>query len=139
MAIATPHVAGHAASAAGHSPGGAFASLKELGHTFIDILHTRFDLLVTEIAEEQVRLAEVLLLAAVALLCSFLAIVIVAVFVVATLWETEYRIIATVGIAVALVAGAIGCGIGCIRKAKQKPKLFSESVSELGADLDRLK
>jgi uncharacterized membrane protein YqjE len=118
---------------------GSFESLKELGHTAVDILHTRFDLLVTEIAEEQVRLAELLLFAALSLLSLFLAVVIIAVFVVATLWETEYRVLATGLIAAALLASGIGCGVACLRKAKAKPKLFSASVDELGADLERLK
>jgi uncharacterized membrane protein YqjE len=121
------------------SPTSSFDSLKELGRTAVDIVHTRFDLLVTEIAEEQVRLAELLLYAALALLCLFLAVVIVAVFVVASLWETEYRVLATGLIAAALVAIGIGCGLACVRKAKAKPRLFSASVDELGADLDRLK
>jgi uncharacterized membrane protein YqjE len=134
MAIATAGPGtGHARAA------GPFESLKELGRTAIDIVHTRFDLLVTEIAEEQVRLAELLLYAALALLSLFLAVVIVAVFVVATLWDTEYRLIATGGIAAALLLSAIGCGVACVRKAKEKPKLFSSSLDELGADLDRLK
>jgi len=130
MAIAT---GGHAQTA------GPFASLKELGRTAVDILHTRFDLLVTEIAEEQSRLAELLLFAAIAILCLFLAVVIVAVFVVASLWDTPYRVIATGGIAAVLALSGIGFGIAVIKKAKAKPKLFSSSLDELGADLDRLK
>src|SRR5204863_9503319 len=89
-----------------HRAAGSFESLKELGRTAVDIVHTRFDLLVTEIAEEQGRIAELLLYAALALLCVFLAVVIVAVFVVASLWDTEYRVLATGIIAAApLVSG----------------------------------
>jgi uncharacterized membrane protein YqjE len=131
MAIAT---GGH-----GRASPGPFESLKELGRTAVDILHTRFDLLVAEIAEEQVRLAELLLYAALAILSLFLAVVIVAVFVVASLWDTDYRVLATGLVAAALVAAGIGCGVACVRKAKVKPKLFSASVEELGADLERLK
>jgi uncharacterized membrane protein YqjE len=124
----------------GHAHGtGPFESLKGLGRTAIDIVHTRFDLLVTEIAEEQVRLAELLLYAALSLLSLFLAVVIVAVFVVATLWDTEYRMLATGVIAAALLLSGIGCGMACVRKAKEKPRLFSSSLDELGADLERLK
>ena len=133
MAIATSGATGP-----GHAPG-PFESLKELGRTAVDILHTRFDLLVTELAEEQVRLAEVVLFAAIALLCLFLAVVIVAVFVVASLWDTEYRLLATGLIAAALLAGGVGCAFACLHKAKQKPRLFSSSLDELGTDLERLK
>jgi uncharacterized membrane protein YqjE len=114
-------------------------SLKALGRTAADILHTRFDLLVAEIAEEQVRVAELLLYAALSLLCLFLALVIVAVFVVATLWDTQYRTLATGLVAAALALAGAGCGVACVRKARAKPKLFSASLDELGADLERLK
>jgi uncharacterized membrane protein YqjE len=130
MAIAT---SGHGRTA------GAFETLKDLGRTAVDIIHTRFDLLVTEIAEEQTRIAELVLYAAIAILCLFLSVVIVAVFIVATLWETEYRVLATGLIAAILLATGVGCGIACIRKAKEKPRLFSASLDELGADLERLK
>lgn len=118
---------------------GPFESLKDLGRTAVDILHTRFDLLVTELAEEQVRVAEVVLYAAIALLCLFLALVLIAVFVVASLWETDYRVLATGLITAALIVGGLGCAYACVSKAKQKPRLFSASLDELGADLDRLK
>jgi uncharacterized membrane protein YqjE len=118
---------------------GPFASLKELGRTAVDILHTRFDLLVTEIAEEQSRLAELLLYAALAILSLFLAVVTIVVFVVASLWETQYRVPATGGIAAILVIAGIWFAFTVIRKAKEKPRLFSSSLDELGADLERLK
>jgi uncharacterized membrane protein YqjE len=118
---------------------GLLQSLRSLSRTAIDILHTRFDLLVTEIAEEQARLAELLLVAALSLLCFFLSIVFVAFLVVVAFWDTDYRILAT-GLMAALLFG-IGCGLGAVflKKVKSKPKLFSESLDELGADLERLK
>jgi uncharacterized membrane protein YqjE len=118
---------------------GAFESLKELGRTAIDILHTRLDLLVTEITEEQSRLAELLLYAAGALLCLFLAVVIGAVFVVASLWDTPYRLAATGAIAAVLIVSGAACAILFLKKAKAKPRLFSTSLDELGADLERLR
>ena len=130
MAIAT--------SGRSRSPG-PFESLKELGRTAVDILHTRFDLLVTEIHEEQSRIAELLLYAAIAILCLFLAVVIVAVFIVASLWDTPYRTLATGLIAALLVIVGAGCMAACVHKAKARPRLFSASVEELGADLERLR
>ena len=130
MAIATR---GHGRTA------GPFESLKDLGRTAVDILHTRFDLLVTEIHEEQSRVAELLLYAAVAILCIFLALVIVAVFVVASLWDTPYRTLATGLIAAALAIAGIVCAVTFFRKAKARPRLFSSSLDELGADLERLR
>ena len=121
------------------APPGPFGALKQLGRTALGIVHTRLELLVTEIAEEQSRLAELLLYAALAILSLFLAVVIVAVFVVASLWETPYRILATGGIAAVLVIAGVGFTLTVIKKAKAKPKLFSSSLDELGHDLERLK
>jgi uncharacterized membrane protein YqjE len=47
-----------AAAGTQHRAPGPFAALKALGRTALDILHTRLALLITEIAEEQSRLAE---------------------------------------------------------------------------------
>lgn len=118
---------------------GPYDSLKALGRTAVDIVHTRFELLVTEIAEEQNRLAELLLYATLALMCVFLALVIVAVFVVASLWETPYRMLATGVVSVLLIASALAFATVFARKARAKPRLFSTSLGELGADLERLR
>ena len=110
-----------------------------MGRSAVDVLHTRVELLVLEIAEEQVRLAEILFYAALSLLCVFLAVVIVAVFVVGVLWDTEYRVVAIGSIAVLLAAAGAVCGTLCVRKAKVKPRLFSASLEELEADRERMR
>lgn len=118
---------------------GPFQSLKTLGRIVVDILHTRFDLLVEEISEEQRRLAELLLYGVLALLCLFLALVTLAVFAVAALWDTPYRLLSTgVFAALLVVAGAV-CAYIFVGKAKSRTRLFSTSLDELGADLERLK
>lgn len=126
-----------AAGSQGHAAG-PFESLKELGRTALDILQTRFDLLVTEISEEQGRLAELLLYAALALFCLFLAAVIVAGFVIASLWDTPWRLLATGVMFAGLVGGGVACSIAFFRKAGARPRPFSTSLDELGADLERL-
>lgn len=118
---------------------GPFASLKTLGRTVVDILHTRFDLLVAEISEEQRRLAELLLYGVVALLCLFLALVTMAVFAVAALWDTPYRLLSTGIFASLLLVAGVVCTFIFLGKAKARPRLFSASLDELGADLERLK
>ena len=86
-----------------------------------------------------VPVTELLLYGAVALLCLFLAAVILAVFVVASLWETPYRLLATGVIAAMLVAACAACTLVFVKKAKAKPRLFGASLDELGADLERLR
>lgn len=114
-------------------------SLKALGRTALEILHTRFELLVTELSEEQSRLSELLLLAAVAFSCLLLAVAIVAGFVVASLWDTPYRLLAAGALVAVLLGGGVACGIAFFRKAGARPRPFSASLEELGDDLVRLK
>ena len=117
---------------------GAFASLKALGRTAVEILHTRLALLVTEIAEEQGRLAELLVYAALALLCLAFAIVMLAILVVVSLWDTPYRLLAAGAVAAVFAAAGVASAIALVRKTRAKPRLFSASLQELDTDLERL-
>ncbi len=119
--------------------GGPFQSLKELGRTVVDILHTRFDLLVTEIAEEQNRLAELLLYAALALFCLSFAVAIVVTFVVASVWDTPYRVPVTGVIAAVFIITGVTCAVTFVRKLNTKPRIFSTSLEALGVDQEHLK
>lgn len=118
---------------------GPFAFLKRLGRTALDVLYTRLDLLVAEIAEEQRHLAELLLYAALAFFCLFLAVAVVAAFVVASFWDTPYRLLATGLTTVVLAIAGVACAITGVRKAQAQPKLFGTSLAEVGADLEHLK
>jgi len=117
---------------------GPFDSLKALGRTAVDIVHSRFDLLVIEIAEEQSRLVELILYGAIAFVCLFLAGVVVAGSVLAWLWDTPYRTLAIV--VAAMIPGAAGlyCALTFTKKLKAKPKLFASSVEVLATDLEHL-
>lgn len=118
---------------------GPFESLKALGRTAVDILQTRAALLVTEIAEEQGRLAQLLVYAATTLLCLVVAVVMLAVLVMATLWDTPYRLLAAGVVAAVFAAAGVASAIALVRKSRAKPRLFDASLEELGADLERLK
>lgn len=117
---------------------GPFDSLKALGRTAVDIVHSRFDLLVIEIAEEQSRLVELILYGAIAFVCLFLAGVVVAGSVLAWLWDTPYRTLAIVVAATIPGAAGLYCGLTFAKKLKAKPKLFASSVEVLATDLEHL-
>ena len=119
--------------------GGLLDSLKALGRVAVDMLHTRLDLLATELAEEQGRITELLLIGAVSLLCVFLATVFAAFFVVVLFWDTPYRLVAPGVIAVALAIVAAVAGITFRRRVRSKSKLFSATLGELGEDIRRLR
>ena len=126
-----------AAGTQGRAPG-ALASLKALGRTALEILHTRLALLVTEIAEEQGRLAELLVYAALTLLCLGFAVVMLAMLLVVSLWDTPYRLLAAGAVAAVFAAAGVASAVALVRKTRAKPRLFGASLEELDTDLDRL-
>jgi uncharacterized membrane protein YqjE len=118
---------------------GLFESLKHLGRTAIEALHTRLDLLSAELKEEQLRITELLVVAALSLLCAFLAIVFAAFFVVVAVWETPYRLWVTGLLALALVAAAAMLWRNFRRRMMERPRPFKATLEELSADIEHLR
>jgi len=118
---------------------GLIDSLKGIARTAVEILHSRLELLVTEIAEEQSRLIELALVAALALLAVFLGIVFAAFLVVAAFWDTPYRLWATGLIAVALIVVGAALWTVFLKKAKAKGKAFAATLHELATDIEHLR
>jgi uncharacterized membrane protein YqjE len=119
--------------------GGLFESLKRLGRTAVEALHTRLDLLSAELKEEQARITELLVVAALALLCLFLAIVFAAFFVVVAVWDTPYRLWVIGLIALILMAAAALLWRSFRRRIIERPKPFKETLEELRADIQHLR
>jgi len=117
---------------------GLFDSLKTLGRNAVDTLHTRFELLVTELAEEQAHLVELLLVAAISLLCFFLGVVFTAFSIVVFFWETPYRLAAPGLIAIVLFITAGVAWSVFRKKGKSKGRFLSATLHELAVDRDRL-
>jgi uncharacterized membrane protein YqjE len=119
--------------------GGLFDSLKSLGRTAVEALHTRLDLLSTELKEEQARITELLVIAVLAVLCLFLAIVFAAFFVVVAVWDTPYRLLATGLLAVALAGAAWALWASFRREMTSRPRPFKATLEELSADIERMR
>ena len=122
----------------GRGPG-LFESVKALGRTAVEALHTRLDLLSTELKEEQARITELLVIAVLALLCVFLAIVFAAFFVVVAVWDTPYRLW-VIGLLAAVLAGA-GAALWSVfrRKITARPRPFHATLEELSGDIERMR
>jgi uncharacterized membrane protein YqjE len=119
--------------------GGLFESLKHLGRTAVEALHTRLDLLSAELKEEQARITELLVVAALSLLCVFLAIVFAAFFVVVAVWDTPYRLWVTGLLALSLGAAAILLWRNFRRRMSDRPRPFKATLEELSADIEHLR
>jgi len=122
---------------AGPTPG-VVAALRSLVANTIDIVRTRLELLANEVEEERVRTLEIVLLAAIALFCASVGVLLITTWIVVLLWE-QYRLTT---IAVLALAYLLGAGIALRRlKARkaERSKLFSASLAELARDRDLLK
>ena len=124
---------------AGDRGGGLFDSLKTLGRTAVEALHTRLDLLSTELKEEQARITELLVIAVLSLLCLFLAIVFAAFFVVVAVWDTPYRLWVTAGLAAILAGAAAALWQQFRRGITSGRRPFHATLEELSGDLERLR
>lgn len=119
--------------------GGLFDSLKSLGRSAVEALHTRLDLLSSELKEEQARITELLVIAILSLLCLFLAIVFAAFFVVVAVWDTPYRLWVIAALAAVLAGGAYALWQYFRREITGRPRPFHATLEELSADLERLR
>jgi uncharacterized membrane protein YqjE len=120
-------------------PAGLLESLKGIARSSVEIVHSRLELLVTELSEEQSRLIELALIAALALLAVFLGIVFAAFLVVAAFWDTPYRLWATGLIAGTLIVVGAALWMVFRNKAKAKGKAFAATLHELATDIEHLR
>jgi uncharacterized membrane protein YqjE len=123
----------------GRGGGGLFDTLKTLGRSAVEALHTRLDLLSTELKEEQARITELLVIAVLALLCLFLAIVFAAFFVVVAVWDTPYRLWVIALLAATLTGIAAALWSYFRRRITARPRPFHATLEELNADIERLR
>ena len=123
---------------AGAPAPGVIAALRSLAANAVAIVHTRLELLANEIEEERIRTLRIALLAAIALFCAAVALLLITTWIVVALWE-QYRLatLATLALVYLIVAGI------ALHKLKastnERSKLFSTSLAELARDRDLLK
>lgn len=123
--------------AAGPAPG-VIGALRSLAANAVAIVQTRLALLANEVEEERVRTLQILLLAAVALFCAAVGVLLLTAWVVIALWE-QYRL-ATVAVLAAGYLIAAGVALHKLKlRSAGRPKLFSASLAELARDRDLLK
>ena len=116
---------------------GLLESLRNLGKTFLAVLHTRLEIFASEIDEQGAVLARIAVLAAVAALCLGLAVILIVLFVAVLFWDTN-RLLA-IG-AMAAIFAAVGI-IACLmlRSAiARRPKLLAATLAELRKDKSKL-
>ncbi len=104
----------------------------------IEIGHTRLQLAATELEEERLRIAQLLLYACAALFFLGLGLVLAALLLVLLFWESNRVLVLTLEAALFLAVGA-GLCVAWRRKATTKPKLLATTLAELERDRTALR
>lgn len=120
----------------GETPG-LLQSLRNFAATLVALLQTRLDLLATELEEERLRLAQVLLWGCVALVFLVLGVVMLTFFVVALFWDT-HRVLVSGLLALIYLAIGVAAALVARSRAQARSKLFSASLAELTRDREQL-
>ena len=113
------------------------ASVSRLAGTLIGILQTRLELATVELEEETLRFFSYFLFVLVAMFCLCMAILLSVLLIVVAFWDT-YRVAVLVSLIVAFGLGALLIGSGIRKNYRNKPKILSYTLSELGKDVERL-
>jgi uncharacterized membrane protein YqjE len=118
-------------------PRGLFGSARVVLGALVDIVQTRLQLASTELEEERLRVAELLLFAAAALFFLGLGIVLATLLLVLVFWEGPRLLVLGAAAAFFLVLGA-GLAATWRRKSRGKPALLASTLAELQRDRDAL-
>jgi uncharacterized membrane protein YqjE len=112
---------------------GVLASLRRLGATLVEVLHTRAELLAREFERERVRITRLLLLGVVALFFLALGAITFTIFIIVLFWDSQ-RLVAIGFLTVLYFAIAIGLALSAKREAAQSAKPFASTVAQLKKD-----
>lgn len=112
--------------------------MRQLGATFVALLHTRIEIVAAEFEEERIRLRQGLLLAIVAGFSLAVASLLAVMFLVVLFWDT-HRLIAIGALFLVFFGIGASCILTLLRHAKSRPRLFATTLGELAKDGERLR
>ena len=116
---------------------GLLDSLSMLAATLVAMTHTRLDLLSSDLEEDRAHWLSLLVFALVALFCLGVGVVLATLLLVVAYWDSHRLLVLATLAGLFLAAGLAAWGIA-LHKAKNKPKLFAASLSELLKDRQHL-
>lgn len=112
---------------------GLMASARLLLGALVEIGHTRLQLASTELEEERLRVAELLLLASFALFFLGIGLVLATMFVVLLFWDGPRELVMGMLTVLFLAVGG-AAAVVWRRKARSKPRLLAATLEELRSD-----
>ncbi len=116
---------------------GLFASLRNFAATAVAIARTRLELLANEMAEEKLRLRQLVVFGVVALFGLVVGTIFLAVFITVLFWDS-HRLIALGGFAALFLGMGAYAAIQFRTRAVAGSGLFSASLAELDKDRQQL-
>jgi len=120
------------------APGkGLLHSLTVLATTLVAVVYTRLDLLSTDLEEDREHLLSLLKLSLTALFCFGVGVLLTTILLVALFWDTQ-RILVLSLLSVFFLLCGFATLFYTMRKARNKPRLFSSSMLELLKDRQKL-
>lgn len=119
------------------APPSLLSSVRSVLAGLVEIGHTRLQLAGTELEEERLRIAQLLLHATAALFFVGLGLVLFALWLVLVFWDEHRLLVLGVEAGVALAAGAVFAAVWR-HKARTKPRFLGATLTELQRDRDAL-
>jgi uncharacterized membrane protein YqjE len=116
---------------------GLLGSARAVLVALLEIGQTRLQLASTELEEERLRIAELLLFATAALFFLAIGIVLVTLLVVLLFWDGP-RVLVLAAAATLFLALGVGLAAAWRRKSRAKPALLATTIDELRRDRDAL-
>jgi len=130
-------MAGEDSAAGSAHAGGLLSFVKGLGATLVAAVSTRLQLLANELAAEGLRLRQMALLLALAVLFFALAVVLLTLLVVVVFWD-NHRLLAIGGLAAVYLAASAILVFAANRCRSAAPRPFEATLGELKKDHARL-
>jgi len=121
----------------GPRPRGVFGSLRRLMATLLEVVQTRIALVATELEEQRLRSAQLLMAGFVTMFLVAMAMMFGTLFVVVTFWDTN-RTAALGAVTLFYLVLAAIAGVVWYRCHKSRPHLFAATLAELHKDRDEL-
>ncbi len=112
-------------------------SVRELARTLLSIVETRARLAASELEEQAVRLVEIAIWFALAILFLSVALVFFSLLVLIAFWDS-HRMLAAGTLAIVYLAVGIGAMLLARTRLRERPPLFSATLEELGKDVEQL-
>jgi uncharacterized membrane protein YqjE len=112
---------------------GLLASVRVLLGTLLGMARTRLELIATELEEERLHLARLVMYGLLALFFFGLGVMVLSLLIIAAFWDTN-RLAAITVLVVAYLAIALGFGLAARKQLRRKPRLFSATLVEIDKD-----